>query len=106
MGTGQAAEVKGRRIYFRYFSAIAPHDPAPLYLKRFVQPEPPQQPPGRGRVIFSSSSNSSDQAAREKIAGREGFLLSRTSAGIHGVAAALFTTIFPSDCRICGNPLI
>jgi hypothetical protein len=48
MGTGQAAEVTGRRIYFRYFSAIAPHDPAPLYLKRFVQPEPPQQPLGAG----------------------------------------------------------
>jgi ComF family protein len=28
------------------------------------------------------------------------------ASGIHGVAAGLFTTLFPSDCRICGTPLI
>lgn len=38
--------------------------------------------------------------------GKEGFLLSSLASGIHDVAAALFTTIFPSDCRICGNALL
>lgn len=27
-------------------------------------------------------------------------------SGVHGIAAALFVTLFPSDCRICGNPLL
>ena len=27
-------------------------------------------------------------------------------SGVNGVAAALFATLFPSDCRLCGNPLL
>jgi ComF family protein len=27
-------------------------------------------------------------------------------SGVHDVAAALFATLFPSDCRICGTPLL
>jgi ComF family protein len=27
------------------------------------------------------------------------------ASGLNGVASALFTTLFPSDCRLCGTPL-
>jgi ComF family protein len=33
-------------------------------------------------------------------------LVSSLTSGVHGVAAALFTTLFPSDCRLCASPLI
>jgi ComF family protein len=33
-------------------------------------------------------------------------LFSSFVSGVHGVAAALFVTLFPSDCRLCGNPLL
>jgi len=36
----------------------------------------------------------------------ESSVLSSMLWGVHGVAEALFVTIFPSDCRLCGNPLL
>lgn len=33
-------------------------------------------------------------------------MLSSALSGLHGVAEALFVTIFPSNCRLCGNPLV
>jgi len=33
-------------------------------------------------------------------------LLSSLVSGVHGAAAALFVTLFPSDCRLCGTPLL
>ncbi|HXZ31487.1 MAG TPA: ComF family protein [Terriglobales bacterium] len=33
-------------------------------------------------------------------------MLSFVLSGIRGAATALFVTIFPSDCRLCGNPLL
>lgn len=33
-------------------------------------------------------------------------MLSSMASGIPGVAAALFVTLFPSDCRLCGTPLL
>jgi ComF family protein len=32
--------------------------------------------------------------------------LSSAVSGVYGVAAALFATLFPSDCRLCGAPLL
>jgi ComF family protein len=33
-------------------------------------------------------------------------LVSSLTSGVHGVAAALFATFFPSDCRLCNAPLV
>jgi ComF family protein len=33
-------------------------------------------------------------------------LVSSLTSGVHGVATALFATFFPSDCRLCGTPLL
>jgi ComF family protein len=33
-------------------------------------------------------------------------LISSLVSGVNGLAAALFVTLFPSDCRLCGNPLL
>jgi ComF family protein len=61
---------------------------------------------GRGRVVFSSSGNISGRSAASRITVRQGSLLSSVVSGLNGVAAALFVTLFPSDCRLCGNPLL
>jgi ComF family protein len=36
----------------------------------------------------------------------QGSLVSSVTSGVHSVARALFTTFFPSDCRLCGSPLV
>ncbi len=56
---------------------------------------------GRGRSVFSSSKGSTRSTPRTLQAS----LLSSLTSGVHGVAVALFTTLFPSDCRLCGAPL-
>ena len=57
---------------------------------------------GRGRFVFSSSKGSTRSALRTL----QGSLVSSLTSGVNGVAVALFTTFFPSDCRLCGSPLL
>jgi ComF family protein len=57
---------------------------------------------GRGRLVFSSSKGSTRSAPRTLHSS----WLSSLTSGVHGVAVALFATFFPSDCRLCGAPLI
>jgi ComF family protein len=57
---------------------------------------------GRGRHVFSSSKGSTRSAFRTL----QGSLVSSLTSGVHGVAEALFTTLFPSDCRLCSVPLV
>jgi ComF family protein len=33
-------------------------------------------------------------------------VVSSLTSGVHGIAQALFTTLFPSDCRLCATPLV
>jgi len=61
---------------------------------------------GRGRVVFSSSSSIPTRLAGGKIVTEKRSLFSSLASGVNGVAAALFVTLFPSDCRLCGNPLL
>ena len=57
---------------------------------------------GRGRLVFSSSKGSTRSALRTL----QGSLVSPLTSGVHDIAVALFTTLFPSDCRLCGSPLV
>lgn len=57
---------------------------------------------GRGRSVFSSSKGSTRSALRTL----QGSLLSPLTSGVHSIATALFATLFPSDCRLCGAPLL
>ena len=57
---------------------------------------------GRGRLVFSSSKGSTRSALRTL----QGSLVPPLTSGMHGLAVALFTTLFPSDCRLCGSPLV
>ena len=59
---------------------------------------------GRGRTVFSSSGT----PIRTTPAGQaapEGSLAAGFVSRCNNIAAALFTTLFPSDCRLCGVPL-
>jgi ComF family protein len=57
---------------------------------------------GRGRLVFSSNKGSTRSALRTL----QGSLLSPLTSGVHGITVALFATLFPSDCRLCGSPLL
>ncbi len=57
---------------------------------------------GRGRFVFSSSKGST----RSAYGTLQGSLVSSLTSGVHSVAVALFVTLFPSDCRLCGSPLL
>jgi ComF family protein len=57
---------------------------------------------GRGRHVFSGSKGSTRSAFRTL----QGSLVSSLTSGVHDVAVALFTTLFPSDCRLCASPLV
>ena len=59
---------------------------------------------GRGRIVFSSSVTPTRATGTTAIT-REGSLFSAFTSAVNGVAAALFATLFPADCRLCGNPL-
>ena len=59
---------------------------------------------GRGRIVFSSSGTQT-RATGTTPSTREGSLFSALTSGINGLATALFATVFPDDCRLCGNPL-
>lgn len=73
----------------------------PLYYKRVFQQ-------GFGtagwmrRIVFSSSG---DQTREGGFLRRGRLLPNVLSAAMNGIAESLFTTLFPSDCRICGAPL-
>ena len=60
---------------------------------------------GRGRVVFSSSTNPT-RATEARDAKPQERLFSSVVSGVNGVAAALFATLFPADCRLCGSPLL
>jgi ComF family protein len=53
------------------------------------------------RVVFSSSEDLT-RSARAKVVSVETSIVSWVS----GAAESLFATLFPSDCRLCGAPLI
>lgn len=57
---------------------------------------------GRGRPVFSSSKGSTRSAFRTL----QDSLVSSLTSGVDGVTRALFTTLFPSDCRLCASPLV
>ena len=59
---------------------------------------------GRGRVVFSSSRDASPTDGATVVP-RRNSLVSSLAAGASGIAASLFATLFPADCRICGTPL-
>jgi ComF family protein len=55
---------------------------------------------GRGRIVFSSN-GTPIRATGTRVVARDNPWISWAS----GVAAGLFATLFPSDCRLCGTPL-
>jgi ComF family protein len=59
---------------------------------------------GRGRFVFSSSGEI--RAIGTKVVGKESSLVSSLVSSVSGVAESLFATLFPSDCRLCGAPLV
>jgi ComF family protein len=59
------------------------------------------QKPVLRRVVFSSSEDLT-RSARSKVASVETSVVSWVS----GAAESLFATLFPSDCRLCGTPLV
>jgi ComF family protein len=71
-----------------------------LYYKRFVLSQP-RSAIGRGRNVFSSK-GTPIRASGTGAAGQDTPLVSWAS----GLAAGLFATLFPSDCRLCALPLI
>ena len=62
-------------------------------------------PGERGRLVFSSSEDPI-RATGTQVLMRDGSLLSALVSLVSGVTESLFATVFPSDCRLCGPPLI
>lgn len=58
-------------------------------------------PPDVGRFVFSSSQDRTRNSRSAEIA-REHVFVSWASS----LADGLFAALFPSDCRLCGNPLV
>ncbi|MGA8490344.1 MAG: ComF family protein [Terriglobales bacterium] len=56
---------------------------------------------GRGRIVFSSN-GTPIRAVGTGVVAQDNPWVSWAS----GIAAGLFATLFPSDCRLCGAPLI
>jgi ComF family protein len=56
---------------------------------------------GRGRIVFSSN-GTPIRATGTRVVAHDNPSVSWAS----GIAAALFATLFPSDCRLCSAPLI
>ena len=73
-------------------------------LKRIRPIRAPEASVGRGRIVFSSSGT--QNRSPETRVKRESRLVSCLVSGASGVAAALFATLFPSDCEICHQPLL
>jgi ComF family protein len=70
-------------------------------LKKIRPVGAPEVAAGRGRIAFSSN-GTPIRAAGARVVAQDHPLVSWAS----GVAAGLFATLFPSDCRLCGSPLI
>ncbi len=62
-------------------------------------------PGERGRLVFSSSEDPI-RATGTQVLTRDSSLVSMLVSSVSGVAESLFATLFPSDCRLCGTPLI
>jgi ComF family protein len=62
-------------------------------------------PGERGRLVFSSSEDPI-RATGTSVLTRDGSLVSMLVSSVSGVAESLFATLFPSDCRLCGSPLV
>lgn len=62
-------------------------------------------PGERGRLVFSSSEDPI-RATGTQVLTRDGSLVSMLVSSVSVVAESLFATLFPSDCRLCGSPLI
>ncbi len=63
--------------------------------------EPKNVPSGRREVVFSSTGDRT-RATQAHSVGKG----SSIAAWAGGIAESLFATLFPADCRICGEPLI
>ena len=75
--------------------------PCGLAILRGIRPVgAPEAAAGRGRVVFSSS-GTPIRATRTRDVQPDNPWVSWAS----GIAAGLFATLFPSDCRLCGLPL-
>jgi ComF family protein len=63
----------------------------------------------RGRFVFSSSGDpiriTGTRITGTQVTPRDGSPVSVLLSSVNGVAASLFATLFPSDCRLCGTPL-
>jgi hypothetical protein len=62
-------------------------------------------PGERGRLVFSSSEDPI-RATGTQVLMRDGSVLSALVSLVSGVTESLFATVFRSDCRLCGPPLI
>src|SRR6476660_7113921 len=62
-------------------------------------------PGERGRLVFSSSEDPI-RATGTKPLTRDSSLGSMLVSSVSGVAESLFATLFPSDCCLCGAPLV
>jgi len=63
-------------------------------------------PGERGRLVFSRSSEDPIRATGTQVLMRDGSVLSAPVSLVSGVIESLFATVFRSDCRLCGPPLI
>ena len=70
-------------------------------LKKIRPVGAPEAAAGRGRIAFSSN-GTPIRATETRVVAQDSPLVSWAS----GIAAGLFATLFPSDCRLCGAPLI
>ena len=61
----------------------------------------PEAAAGRGRIVFSSSGTPIRTTGARVVAPDNPW-----TSWASGIAAGLFATLFPSDCRLCGLPLI
>jgi ComF family protein len=78
-------------------------------LRRYTEEDSPGVSPrscGWARRIAFSSSGNLTRATDGKVVPHESSRVASLVSGLNGVAAALFATLFPSDCRLCGAPLI
>src|SRR5277367_1304886 len=79
--------------------------PSRMTILKGIRPvDAPATATGRGRIVFSSSVTPTRATGTTAIT-REGSLFSAFTSAVNGVADALFATLFPADCRLCGNPL-
>ena len=60
---------------------------------------------GNTEAVFSSSEDRT-RASQAKAAGASPFIAPRSRGWSGPIAESLFAVLFPSDCRICGTPLI